>query len=368
MANYYFNGVLLPELPDETLMEAFPYRYIFTNTNKTAFLLVVMDKRLAYRPASATSNVMYLYWGQNGGSETITYKMSELTSISDNPIGEWEDFTVETNTTAWQQKMTDSGIVLLWSNVDVVDVSSVLYGVNYYDFKTYYKTSELIPENEEYFRIKRSTMLKITDALRANTKGTETIITTDIPSIIYEISGNGFLTEIVQCNTLSWGEYMDLESYDETILYEVAESDGRIIKLGWCGNYLWEMQWDDEYTGSKLLETYPYFYVTHKSSAGVYNVFFTTKGYTMWNTSDDRVAYADVHYQLTSLEDVEKLIWGVDYYNKLTPTGISGTITLKNVGDTAFSVYGNFSDYKLEGESIGDAGGVRYNYPDNPTA
>ena len=342
MAKYYYNDLLLPEIPSDVLVD-YPYVWIRKNTTAGNFDLLFGDFR----------------WYLSGG--TLMETSSTVVPWYIIPITDYQ------NATEWTFKENSAGggfgideqRTVFWSNHDIYTTNP----------KIHLKGTE--PVSEEgimAYTVQKDTLTRIADAIRERSGKTTTMSLLEMSVYISEIVTSDFLTKIKTGKILTLGEYETLTEYDETVLYQIMQNE-TLLKLGWNGNYIWELEISDMYSGSKLLETYAQFLVFQKE--GIYYVFFTNNGNLTMGSYDLMFSADGIYYTVDSLEAVSKLYWQKDYYEQLTETSYSvnnSDITQYSDGNNGEynSIYANFYDY-YKNTTEGMSSTITINYPDIPT-
>lgn len=196
MAKFYYNGVLLPEIPADVLAE-YPYAWIRKNSDGVTYDLIC-GKHVWYVKDSAvyTTASSYLWYTSILESENFTYR----TGYSDHG-----NFGL------------DNG--LLWSNHDIPEGSSTSTTI-------YLKGTEPVPEfpeedegeNEDaLYSIYESTLTDMADALREKTGKTDPIKVTDMAS---EIRGIGNMED---------GFTVNFHDLDNVLLAKSTAKCGRYV-------------------------------------------------------------------------------------------------------------------------------------------
>ena len=362
--NYsYYNDHIFQEIPSDVLAN-YPYAYISAlseSEDLMAYYLLLTDKPMYLYKILADG--MYIYIG------VATEETNYTSYICSDFIPCWihyDNGTIEAGGYTFYLIGTNGGFSFLadivWTNtqLEYFDNSTG----NTYTFMT---PSSPIPDKD--YKISGGFLSLMANGFRKKIGFEEKITPLEMLMIIGEVQGYEFLRNIKRINILNKRDYQLLESTEDTVLYEIADNSGRIVELYWKDDKIWEITWDEEWSGSELLETYPYFFVMHNANEGVYNCYFTDSDSGIaWQADGNEVASVDIHYKVTSEEEVSKLYWGVDYYKNLSATNISGTIDVSSAGGgTVISVYANFEDF-VEEPLIGyRPAGMKLNIPDNPS-
>ena len=161
MAKYYYNGVLLPEIPADILIE-YPYAWIRTNHDSGYYDLLM----------SATP---FYYKNGNIGPDGTTKKWyrTSISSASDATV--WS-FNVNDY---YSYGISDTRLVL-WSNHDIPNGSADSTEIYFYGSKP---VDPNAPEDDTqtgaYYKTSGATLTAIADAIRARTGGSEKLVFPD---------------------------------------------------------------------------------------------------------------------------------------------------------------------------------------------
>ena len=160
MARFYYNGVLLPEIPQDVLAE-YPYCWIRSNSDGVTYDFI-LGKYKWYCASSRmmTTSSTYVWYTATTTSESLTYKTS-YTDTGDFNLG--------------------NGLV--WSNHDIFTSNTT----------TYFEATELVPEIEEdvsWYQIKRSTLEDFGDEARRIDGSELPLTTSQMLEIFKSVGGN----------------------------------------------------------------------------------------------------------------------------------------------------------------------------------
>lgn len=157
MAKFYYNGVLLPELPSDVDMAEYPYCFIRNNTT-SGYYDLVFTKLIPYYSTSNNGICM--------GSQEGEYSWYRILISEANNVNEWTF-----NATGTNYFGIDTSRTVLWSNHDIYKSANEIY----------FEATELVPEIEEeisWYQIKRSTLEAFGDEARRFNGGTTLPLTT----------------------------------------------------------------------------------------------------------------------------------------------------------------------------------------------
>ena len=123
MANYLYNGVKLPELPE--LSGSF-LNAIITRSNEGEYTLFVINKKPWYTDKTSRPPKVYYECVQIALNTTCTYKRYK---VSDGVWVKQDEPTVAPGAVFAYKSVSDSDKVveLIWSNWDILDSEEVLY-------------------------------------------------------------------------------------------------------------------------------------------------------------------------------------------------------------------------------------------------
>lgn len=178
MARFYYNGILLPEIPADALA-THPYAFIRNNSTTGCY-----DLLLAIQPFYYDESDTRLV--DNGGQTDLWYKISISTASSATSWGaaqshEYRGWTIDANRT------------VLWTNTNVYIEGTTE------EYQLYKAKSNPIPEDaivhtSGTFLIQGETLSEIANAIRMMTGLVGPIQTEDMPNLIKSIGQASTIT------------------------------------------------------------------------------------------------------------------------------------------------------------------------------
>lgn len=180
MAKFYYNGVLLPEIPAEALAE-YPYVVIVKTSNEeyieyfgSEYYFAFSDEKYCYGTYSDGLVIL----GHTGTPYclTCTYDMDSDSFV---PQDELSMATIP---------LMENYFTLVWSNHDMD-----MYVDDKPTGEIYRAASDPVPFEEKKYEIKESTLKAIADSIRTKTGKTDLITPENMPSEIDGISSGGGL-------------------------------------------------------------------------------------------------------------------------------------------------------------------------------
>lgn len=339
MAKYYYNGVLLPEIPADVLAE-YPYCWIRENTDGT------------YEFVFSTSQ-----WFINASDvvELVTLGMySRYTTSAD---GE----TLNHHNTYTDQGLMSQANGLIWTNKDILDGSATSTTV-------FLKATSAIPENQEskaFYKISKHTLTSIADQARRLDGGTTTLLTPSQMLEIFEgveqgsegIEGGYDVTfydengEELAFYSVKQGHSIDAPNYSATSW--LTEDDVAVSFPYFPTGDISLYANSDTYAGQLYRfygissDEYPYLYIEYNKNNGGWLIFF---GKTMENNWIYDVRYKTPYYggavdDMSDIESVfDKVTGGID--------AVSLTGTSTRIDDYDYHTYYTNFDYTFENSTL----------------
>ena len=171
MAKFYYNGVLLPEIPQDVLTLN-PHCWIRNNVDSGYYDLIFSKLRPWFHSG---------HWSMDYGTETgecVWYKIPIENSDS---YSEWVYDSTQTTHFGLTTPRT-----ILWSNIDIPLDSPD-------STEIYFKGTKLIPEIEQTYEIRQSTLVAFGDQARRIGSTTELLTTAQMLEIFGNAKVNGTL-------------------------------------------------------------------------------------------------------------------------------------------------------------------------------
>jgi hypothetical protein len=222
--HYYYNGVKLPKIPIEVLVE-YPYRWIRKNTT-SGYYDLVFTKVIGYYDPSAGTNAGIVYNTSDKMTDCLHYRISIANADS---ATEWGYYQL---TKTWYG--IDTNRTVLWSNHDIPNGSATATSI-------YFKGSE--PEEPKTIKGKWVFNDELDTSARFE-QGVNCV----------RVSDGHQLYGFTSYYSDSWGKEL-VSVYTNSSL----KSRGIIFhsdSIGWDGNYAINSQWDFGTTEQEVSDTF----------------------------------------------------------------------------------------------------------------
>ena len=170
--NFYYNGVLLPPFPGDSV-EDYPYRTVICDESNGSrmYLCMLANRKLVKYD---DNGVVTVIWACGSSNLTITLKAYYLTSVDDG----WLTYGGYTDIPQFSYPFSEK-MYAIWSNYDIIDIDSKSTDSNM-DYTVFLPASEPISPDTEYFKISKSCMTAIADAVREQTGAADTMLISEI--------------------------------------------------------------------------------------------------------------------------------------------------------------------------------------------
>lgn len=177
MANYYYNGVLLPEIPTDGYLYHYIVSCYMPEDNYTAYYLYSTNEKVYAEPiVTFTSLTM---------ATESTYKTH---AFAEDEMETWEDFGENTDTIIVNLGLVGESLrhtyTLIWTNTDIPNGSADATEIYMY------ASEPTLPVDNTY-SIKESTLKGIANSIRSKTGKTDSILTENMAREIEGISSGG---------------------------------------------------------------------------------------------------------------------------------------------------------------------------------